>query len=210
MAQTQCRLEHIWYRRPIRRLRPIARAGRNGESERGLGFQYPRCGTNRGRGAAADGHELCHHQPMPNRLPLAARLLFRIHSLLYRATAGVIGHRVGKLRCLLLTTTGARSGVRRTTPLVYGRHGRDIIVVASRGGLPRHPPWYINLVANPAVDVQIGSHHMCLLARPATADERPRLWNLMVAEYPGYEGYQRKTKREIPIVVLESLAEERG
>lgn len=140
---------------------------------------------------------------MPNQLPLGARVLFRIHLVCYRTTRGIVGHRISGLRFLLLTTTGIRSSKLRTTPLVYGRDGNDMILVASNGGLAKNPSWYVNLVANPTVDVQVGRNHATLRARPATAEERPRLWELMVSAYGGYERYQRKTQREIPLIILE-------
>ena len=84
------------------------------------------------------------------------RTLFRAHRLSYRWTRGWLGHRIGRLTCALLITTGARTGKRRTTALVYGRDGERVILIASRGGAPAHPSWYVNLRANPEVEVQIG------------------------------------------------------
>ena len=135
------------------------------------------------------------------------KLLGRVtggHVTLYRASRGLIGHRFpGAPPTLLLDHVGARSGTRRTSPLVYGEDGQDLILVASKGGHPKHPAWYHNLVANPDTTVQVGSRRRPVHARVATADERSRLWTLMVGVYSGYEAYRRRTEREIPLVVLE-------
>jgi len=139
----------------------------------------------------------------PSPHVLAARGVFAFHQAAYRATGGLIGHHLGRLTCLLLTTRGARSGLARTLPLLYGRDGENLILVASKGGSPRHPAWYVNLEAQPAVVVQVGSRNLWMNARTATAEERPRLWKLMTRQYSGYDGYQERTDREIPIVVLE-------
>jgi len=134
---------------------------------------------------------------------LAARGAFALHQAAYRATAGIIGHRLGPLTCLLLTTRGARSGLARTLPLLYGRDGKNLILVASKGGSPRHPAWYVNLQSHPEAVVQVGSRNVWVKARTATRAERPRLWKLMNRQYSGYDGYQERTDRVIPIVVLE-------
>ncbi|HTK63917.1 MAG TPA: nitroreductase family deazaflavin-dependent oxidoreductase [Pseudonocardia sp.] len=135
--------------------------------------------------------------------PLLGRLA-DLHVAVYRLSGGRIGHRVpGMARMLLLEHTGARSGVRRTTPLVYAKDGPNLVVVASKGGHPRHPAWYHNLVANPDVAVQVGTERRTVRARVAGADERARLWALALTAYSGYDEYQRRTDREIPLVVLE-------
>lgn len=104
---------------------------------------------------------------------------------------------------LLLEHVGARSGRRRTTPLVYVDDPPNVVIVASKGGHPRNPAWYHNLRAHPDTEVQIGSEHRRVRAREATAAERQRLWPMAVATYSGYTGYQERTSREIPLVVLE-------
>ncbi len=104
---------------------------------------------------------------------------------------------------LLLDHVGARSGVGRTTPLVYVQDGESIVIVASKGGHPKHPAWYHNLRANPDATVQIGSERRPVRARVAGAGERGRLWDKAVQTYGGYSGYQERTDREIPLVVLE-------
>ena len=121
----------------------------------------------------------------------------------YRETDGAEGHDWNGTHVLLLTTTGRRSGERRTTPLIYGARDGDYVVVASKGGAPEHPSWYRNLSADPEVEVQVLGDRFAAHARTATGDERARLWKLMAAEWPAYDDYQTKTEREIPVVVLE-------
>jgi deazaflavin-dependent oxidoreductase (nitroreductase family) len=126
------------------------------------------------------------------------------HAAVYRATHGLIGHRFpGSPPMLLLDHVGARSGQRRTSPLVYVLDGENVILVASKGGYPRHPGWFHNLMANPDTTVQIGSSRRPVHARVASAEERSRLWPKVVEAYGGYEDYQRRTEREIPLVILE-------
>jgi F420H(2)-dependent quinone reductase len=126
------------------------------------------------------------------------------HIWIYRATNGLIGHRVpGSPPMLLLDHVGARSGTRRTSPLVYARDGANVVLVASKGGFPKNPAWFHNLKANPDTTIQIGRERSNVRARVATAEERGHLWPLVVGVYGGYEDYQRRTEREIPLVVLE-------
>jgi F420H(2)-dependent quinone reductase len=132
------------------------------------------------------------------------RRLMGGHAAVYRATNGLIGHRFpGAPPTLLLDHVGARSGVRRTSPLVYARDGEDVILVASKGGHPKNPAWFHNLMANPDTQVQIGSARRQVHARMADPRERERLWPVVVAVYGGYEDYRRRTEREIPLVILE-------
>src|SRR3954469_8424714 len=93
--------------------------------------------------------------------------------------------------------------IRRTTPLVYVEDGRDVVIVASKGGHSRHPAWYHNLRAHPATTVQIGREHRAVHARVAGPDEHARLWPKAVATYDGYRGYQQRTDRQIPLIILE-------
>ena len=126
------------------------------------------------------------------------------HTAVYRATHGLIGHRIpGQPPVLLLDHVGAKSGTRRTSPLVYGRDGENLVLVASKGGYPKHPAWFHNLLANPDTTVQVGSRTLNVHARVAEGEERERLWALMVGVYGGYEDYRKRTEREIPLVVLE-------
>ncbi len=135
--------------------------------------------------------------------PVLNRLM-KGHTAIYRATGGRIGHRFpGAPPMLLLEHEGAKSGTRRTTPLVYISDGRDVVVVASKGGHPRHPAWFHNLRANPDTAIQIGSEVRDVRARVASPEERERLWPRAVETYSGYRGYQQRTGREIPLVILE-------
>jgi deazaflavin-dependent oxidoreductase (nitroreductase family) len=127
----------------------------------------------------------------------------RAHTLTYRATHGLIGHRIpGFPPMLLLDHVGAKSGTKRTNALVYLRDGDDLVIVASKGGSPRNPSWFHNLRANPETTVQIGTRRVPVTARVATLEERRRLWPEVVDAYGGYADYQRRTRREIPLVIL--------
>lgn len=121
----------------------------------------------------------------------------------YRETGGEVGHIWRGAPTLLLTTTGRRSGERRTTPLIYGRDGDRYVVVASKGGAPRHPAWYLNLSAEPEVEVQVLDERFRARASTAGPQERERLWRLMAGIWPAYDEYTQRTEREIPVVVLE-------
>jgi deazaflavin-dependent oxidoreductase (nitroreductase family) len=127
------------------------------------------------------------------------------HTFLYRRTGGRLGHSIPGLpgKVLLLDHVGAKSGNRRTSPLLYVEDGADVVIVASKGGFPKNPAWFHNLMANPDTTVQIGSEHRPVHARVATPEERQRLWEMAVAGYRGYEDYRARTAREIPLVVLE-------
>ena len=132
------------------------------------------------------------------------RRVMALHTVAYRATGGVIGHRTpGGPPMLLLDHVGARSGRVRTSPLVYVLDGDTLVLVASKGGNPRHPAWYHNLMAYPDTTVQVGRNRQAVHARRATAAEHRRLWPRAVATYAGYAGYQARTDREIPLVILE-------
>ena len=125
------------------------------------------------------------------------------HVAVYRETAGARGHEWRGTTILLLTTRGRRSGESRTTPLIYRTDGDRFVVVASKGGAPRHPNWFENLVADPEASIQVEAEEVPVRARAAEGDERSRLWSLMTEVWPAYDDYQRKTEREIPVVVLE-------
>ena len=104
---------------------------------------------------------------------------------------------------LLLTTVGRRSGEKRTSPLIYGTAGAAYVVIGSKGGADTQPNWYLNLRADPVVEVQVAKERFPARARVATGKERAQLWEQMVQVFPPYREYQKKTKREIPVVVLE-------
>lgn len=131
----------------------------------------------------------------------------KIHVALYRRFGGRIGgHFPGlpEARILLMDHTGAKSGVRRTSPLMYYQEGNLVAVAASKAGQPTNPAWFHNLKANPDTTIQIGSVVHSVRARVATDEERDRLWPRFVAFYPGYDFYERNAKdRKIPIVILD-------
>ena len=139
----------------------------------------------------------------------ATRRFMGVHTFLYKRTGGRLGHTIpgvpGKM--LLLDHVGAKSGTKRTSPLLYVRDGEDLVIVASKGGYPKHPAWYHNLIANPDTTVQVGSHRLSVHARVAKPEERDRLWQMAVESYGGYEDYAVRSKgREIPLIVLEPRA----
>jgi F420H(2)-dependent quinone reductase len=141
-----------------------------------------------------------------DRIWPVTRRVMGLHTLVYRASGGRIGHTIpgvgGKM--LLLDHVGAKSGTKRTSPLLYFPDGEDAVIVASKGGYPKHPAWYHNLMANPDTTVQIGTERRPVHARVATAEERERLWPRAVKTYHGYADYQKRSKgREIPLVILE-------
>ncbi len=122
---------------------------------------------------------------------------------LYRKTNGRMGAKLRAAPVCLLTTTGRRTGLARTVPLLYLADGERVVVVASQGGMSTHPEWYLNVVANPKVTVEIDGDARAMLARTATPDEKRALWPRLVAMYPSYDTYQQRTEREIPVVVCE-------
>jgi deazaflavin-dependent oxidoreductase (nitroreductase family) len=139
---------------------------------------------------------------MPPVNPLWIKLSSTTHLFWYRLTGGFVGHRLGSLTFLLLTTTGRKSGRPRTAPLLYMADGENFVVVGSNGGNANHPAWVHNLRAHPEADVQAGSRHLRVTAREAQGEERARLWPKLVETYRDYASYQKETEREIPVVVL--------
>ncbi len=135
--------------------------------------------------------------------PLLGRLIPG-HTAIYRASRGLIGHRFpGAPPMLLLDHVGARTGVRRASPIAYTLDGQNLILVASKGGYPKNPGWFHNLVANPDTTVQVGSGYRDVRAHVADPEERVRLWPMVLETYGGYADYQKHTEREIPLIVLE-------
>jgi deazaflavin-dependent oxidoreductase (nitroreductase family) len=134
--------------------------------------------------------------------PGTIKALSSFHAFLYRATRGRLGRRLAHHDILLLTTTGRAGGRPHTVPLLYLRVDGELAVIASFAGQDHHPAWYRNLQASPRARVQVRGEHFTVTAREATPEERPALWALAVAEHPGYAGYQRRTTRLIPVVLL--------
>jgi deazaflavin-dependent oxidoreductase (nitroreductase family) len=127
------------------------------------------------------------------------------HIRAYVESNGEKGHHWRGVDTLLLTTRGRKTGRLRRTALIYGRDGDAYAIVASQGGRPKHPSWYLNLVANPEVEVQVGSEVFTAQARTARAEEKPKLWKTMTSIWSEYDTYQARTKREIPVVLLERI-----
>lgn len=121
----------------------------------------------------------------------------------YVSSGGQKGHHWRGMTTLLLTTRGRKSGLLRRTALIYGRDGDNYLIVASNGGSTSHPSWYLNLVAHPEVELQVGPDQLSARARTATAAEKARLWPVMTAIFPTYDAYEKKTQRDIPLVILE-------
>jgi proline iminopeptidase len=137
------------------------------------------------------------------------------HANRYLASGGTEGHMYTinqpdrptlTVPSLLLTTTGRKSGDRYIFPLFYGTDGDRYFIVASKGGAPEHPGWYRNILANPEVEVLVGTKKLKAHARTATGEERARLWTKSLDFWPPYADYQKKTEREIPVVVLDPIA----
>ena len=121
----------------------------------------------------------------------------------YVASGGEKGHRWNGTDTLLLTTRGRKTGKLRRTALIYRKDGDHYVVVASKGGAPDHPLWYLNLDASSEVRIQVGSDEMTGHAHTVEGEERSRLWDLMAEVWPDYNSYQKKTDRQIPIVVID-------
>lgn len=132
----------------------------------------------------------------------ALRLFFGVHAVVYEASGGRIGTRIGTLPVLLLTVTGRSTGMRRSTPLVYFEDRGTYVVVGSDGGARRDPQWWENLRANPAATLRVGRRTLAVLASLATGAERERLWKVGEGVNPRWDRYQRQTAREIPVVIL--------
>ncbi len=142
--------------------------------------------------------------------PAMIKTVSAMHEFWYRLTGGVLGGSWMGNPFLLLTTTGRKTGKRRTTPLQYLEDGENLVVIASNGGNPRHPAWWLNLEKSPHAQVQIRSERKRVKAEEATGEERERLWRAAVELYSGYEGYQKSTERRIPVVILRPEAEAEG
>jgi deazaflavin-dependent oxidoreductase (nitroreductase family) len=126
----------------------------------------------------------------------------------YRETDGEVGYEWNGAPTLLLTTTGRRSGAPRTSALIFARDGDAYLIVASVGGSPRHPAWYLNLQADPHASVQVRDEHLDVIAHTASPTDKPRLWQIVNSVWPNYDVYQSRTEREIPVVVLSPAAAE--
>jgi deazaflavin-dependent oxidoreductase (nitroreductase family) len=130
-------------------------------------------------------------------------VFWRVHRFLYRVSGGRVGGRVVGMPVLMLTTKGRKSGEPRTSVLTYLPKGRSAVVFASNAGEPKHPAWWLNLVADPRAQVQIGSEIAPMIAREAEGEERRQLWDELLRVNDSYAEYERRTTRRIPVVVLE-------
>ncbi len=142
-------------------------------------------------------------KPRPGSLGhQVARGLAQTHVFWYRLTGGRIGGSMGGVKMLLLTTQGRKSGRKRTLPLLYLKTSKGYALVASYGGSDRHPSWYLNLVANPDVEIQVDDRSLPAQAETVSAERRVELWPRLVEVYSDYQVYQDRTEREIPLVEL--------
>jgi deazaflavin-dependent oxidoreductase (nitroreductase family) len=130
-------------------------------------------------------------------------LFGQVHVRVYRQTDGERGYHWRRATVLLLTTKGRVSGQERTTPLIFRSDGERWVIIASQGGAPDHPHWYKNLVRDPQATIQVKDERIPVRAHDAEGEERSRLWSLMTENWPAYDSYQRRTARQIPVVVLE-------
>lgn len=131
------------------------------------------------------------------------RLIGKLNVPVYRLSGGRFGGKVNKAPVLLLTTTGRKSGQRRTAPVVYLADGEKLVVIGSNAGHSRTPAWSLNLKANPEAEVEVGRERRRVRARVATGDERAELWRKHVEQYSGFDEYEARTDREIAVFVLE-------
>jgi deazaflavin-dependent oxidoreductase (nitroreductase family) len=142
----------------------------------------------------------------PGYTPPDLSLFGEEHVRRYLETGGAVGHEWSGVHTLLLTTTGRKSGQSRISPMIYGQDDTSYVVIASQGGAPTHSNWYLNLVADPRVEVQVGAEHFAATARAAEGEERDRLWQVMTSIWPNFDVYQTRTDRRIPVVVLSPTA----
>lgn len=124
------------------------------------------------------------------------------HIAQYEATGGKVGHDWNGTDCLILRVKGRKTGQLRKFALIYGRDGDDYVLIASKGGYPKNPGWYENLVANPECEIQVWDKVIPVTARTGSADDKKRVWPAMVQVWPDYENYQAGSTRDIPVVLL--------
>jgi deazaflavin-dependent oxidoreductase (nitroreductase family) len=148
---------------------------------------------------------MAQHKDRDNRILRAMiRAVAPLHRRLYRATGGRLGRNWAndRMPVLLLTTTGRRTGQARTWPVGYMQDGQDYVIVASNGGLPKHPAWFLNLQTTPRATIEVGAARREVLARIAEGTERERLWARIVEHFPNFATYQAGVTRQLPVVVL--------
>jgi deazaflavin-dependent oxidoreductase (nitroreductase family) len=140
-------------------------------------------------------------------LKVLFRFILSIFVLLYQVTGGKFGGAMQGLQVLLLTTTGRKTGKSRTTPLGYFEHNGGYVIIASNAGFDTHPAWFHNLRSNPQVTLQVKDRQQAAIAEPAGPELRKQLWARLVELAPGYRAYEKRTTREIPIVILRPVSE---
>ncbi|HEY0602734.1 MAG TPA: nitroreductase family deazaflavin-dependent oxidoreductase [Herpetosiphonaceae bacterium] len=133
------------------------------------------------------------------------RFITGLHTRIFRLSGGKLGGRMAGCPVLLLTTKGRKTGKERVTPLLYIPDNDNFVLIASNGGVPNHPAWYWNMQANREVEVQVGGRKLRVRAEDAASAERERLWAKAVGMYSGYADYQKRTERQIPVVILRPL-----
>lgn len=142
--------------------------------------------------------------PRPVTPGLDMSLIGDEHVRRYRETNGAVGYLWNGAPCLVLTTR-RKNGAARDLALIFGSDGPNYLLIASKGGAPEHPWWYRDLVRNPEVEIQVKGERIRARARTARPDEKPRLWSIMTRTWPSYDEYQRRTTRDIPLVILEPI-----
>ena len=140
---------------------------------------------------------------------LMLKVMIPVYIFLYRLTGGAIGGQIQGLPVLLLTTIGRKSGQPRTVPLGFLRDGSTYVIIASYAGLPRHPAWFLNLESHPEATIQLKKRQMQVKAETANQEKKRELWARLMEVAPGYADYQKRTSRDIPMVILHPI-DERG
>ena len=135
------------------------------------------------------------------------KLILKVMVFLYNVSGGRIGGKMGKAPVLLLTTTGRKTGKQRTLPLIYIMDGSAYVITASAGGADKHPGWFFNIRSNPQATIQVKDKHIKVTAEIAGPEKKPELWARLVEVAPNFAGYQKRTSREIPMVILHPVEE---
>lgn len=135
------------------------------------------------------------------------KLILKIAVYLYNVSGGRIGGKMGKMPVLLLTTTGRKTGKQRTLPLIYIMDGSAYVITASAGGADKHPGWFFNIRSNPQVVIQVKDTQIKVTAEIAGPEKKSELWARLVAVAPNFAGYQKRTSRDIPMVILHAVEE---
>jgi deazaflavin-dependent oxidoreductase (nitroreductase family) len=146
-------------------------------------------------------------RPQPGKVAVQIqRFITGVHTRLFRLSSGKIGGRMAGCPVLLLTTKGRKTGKERVTPLLYIPDNENFVLIASNGGVPNHPAWYWNMQANPEVAVEVGGRKLRVRAEDVSGAERERLWAKAVSMYASYADYQKRTERQIPVVILRPVS----